>query len=126
MRYRSGGIALIVKNELIPFICVLKTESKLILWFSVSKSIMPNNEELLCGVLYLLPYGTKYAHADLYLELQNEFYKLFSNKYGGIFRTFITFHLEIYIPCAQFNNLCRRNSNPYIRNIIPCERFDNP
>ena len=80
VRYRSGGIALIVKNELIPFIRVLKTESKLILWFSVSKSIMPNNEELLCGVLYLLPYGTKYAHADPYLELQNEFYKLFSNK----------------------------------------------
>ena len=78
-RYRSGGIALIVKNELIPFIHVLKTESKLILWFSISKSIMPNKEALLCGLLYIPPYGTKYAHADPYLELQNELYKLCSN-----------------------------------------------
>ena len=53
-------IALIIKNELVPFIQVLKTESKLILLFSVSKSIMPNKEELLCGVLYLPLYGTKY------------------------------------------------------------------
>ena len=78
-RYRSGGIVLIVKNELIPFIHVLKTESKLILWFSISKSIMPNKEALLCGIFYIPPYGIKYAHADPYLELQNELYKICSN-----------------------------------------------
>ena len=46
--------------------------------------------------------------------------------YGGMFRTFITFHLEIDIPFAQYNNLCRRNNNPCIRYIIPCEQFNNP
>ena len=46
--------------------------------------------------------------------------------YGGMFRTFIIFLLEIDIPCAQFNNLLGRNNNSCKRNIIPCERFDNP
>lgn len=34
---------------------------------------MPNNEHLLCGVVYLPPCGSKYAHPDPYLELQTEY-----------------------------------------------------
>ena len=47
-RYRSGGITLMVKNELSPFITVCKFESKLILWFSVSKQIISNGDDLYC------------------------------------------------------------------------------
>ena len=36
-RYRSGGIALLVKEEYSPFIHVLKKESKLVFWFEISK-----------------------------------------------------------------------------------------
>ena len=34
---------------------------------------MSNNEHLLCGVVYLPPCGSKYAHPDPYLELQTEY-----------------------------------------------------
>ena len=72
-RYRSGGITLLVKDELSPFVTVLKNESKLALWFSISKTIMQNDTDLICGIIYIPPIGSKFAHQDPYLELQNEF-----------------------------------------------------
>ena len=78
-RYRSGGITLIVKNELSPYIRMKKTDSKLILWFSISKHLMLNNEELLCGIVYIPPHGSRYANPDPYLELQNEFDNICTN-----------------------------------------------
>ena len=40
---------------------------------------MPNNFDLLCGVIYLPPIGSKYPHGDEYLELQYEYDKFCSN-----------------------------------------------
>lgn len=37
---------------------------------------MPSNEDLFCGVIYIPPNGSKYAHSDPYLELQTEFNKV--------------------------------------------------
>ena len=34
---------------------------------------MPNDENLLFGVVYIPPCGSKYAHPDPYLELQDEY-----------------------------------------------------
>ena len=71
-RYRSGGITLLIKNSIAPFVHIHKRESKLILWFSISKQITLNSEELYCGIVYIPPYHSKYAHTDPYLEMQQE------------------------------------------------------
>lgn len=76
-RFRSGGITLIVKDTISPYINVIKNESKLIMWFSISKLLTGKNEDLLCGIVYIPPSGSRYANPDPYLELQNEL-----NKYG--------------------------------------------
>lgn len=82
-RFRSGGIALIVKNKFSPYIRLIKSDSKLIIWFSISKLITDNNEDLICGVVYIPPAGSKYASPDPYLELQNEFNKFCANSKLG-------------------------------------------
>ena len=75
-RYRSGGIALIVKKKFVPFITVDKQNtSKLVLLFTVSKHIFgpkTKSEDLFCGVEYIPPYGSQYASADPYTEIQLE------------------------------------------------------
>ncbi|MEW8546328.1 MAG: reverse transcriptase family protein [Candidatus Thiodiazotropha sp.] len=74
-RYRSGGIALIVKKSLVPFVTVDKqNSSKLVLLFTVSKRIFGSNSnnDLFCGVVYIPPYGSRYASADPYTEIQQE------------------------------------------------------
>ena len=75
-RYRSGGIALIVKKNLVSFINIDKqSSSKLVLLFTVSKHIYglnTKNEDLFCGVVYIPPYGSRYASADPYAEIQQE------------------------------------------------------
>lgn len=74
-RHRLGGRTLLVKDQLAPFVNIVKSESKLILWFSISKQKMQNNMDMVCGVIYISPAGSKYAHRDPYLELQHEYDK---------------------------------------------------
>ena len=75
-RNRSGGIALIVKKKFVPFITIDKqSNSKLALLFTVSKHIFgskTNINDLFCGVVYIPPYGSRYASADPYTEIQQE------------------------------------------------------
>ena len=40
---------------------------------------MPSNSDLLCGVIYIPPIGSKYSHRDPYLELQYEYDKFCTN-----------------------------------------------
>ena len=58
---------------------ILKTESKLALWFTTSKHSMPNNMDLTCGVIHIPSIGSKFAHPDPYLELQNDYNKFCTN-----------------------------------------------
>lgn len=71
-RYQSGGIALLAKEEYIPFIHVPKKENKFVFWFKISKRILHINKNLICGVIYIPPQASKYTHPDPYLELQIE------------------------------------------------------
>ena len=79
-KYRSGGITLLIKESLAPYISVLKSNSKLILWFLISKKIMLDNADLLCGIVYIPPIGSKYSSRDPYLELQYEYDKFCEKK----------------------------------------------
>ena len=111
-RYRSGGITLLVKNELSSYITIQKVESKLITWFSVSKQILPNDDDLYCGVVYIPPYRSKFAHVDPYLELQAEIDKYMSKSKNvllfGDFNSRTGEHVE-YIKCDQF--ICDLHGN---------------
>ena len=59
-----------------PFITIDKqSNSKLALLFTVSKHIFgskTNINDLFCGVVYIPPYGSRYASADPYTEIQQE------------------------------------------------------
>lgn len=50
----------------------MKSDSKLALWFTISKAITLNKEDLYCAAVYIPPYRSKFSHPHPYLELQNE------------------------------------------------------
>ena len=77
-RYRSGGIALIIKSSVFPFISVHENSSNLVQWFSISKRLTNLASDILCRNIYIPPYGSKYAHQDPYLEIQTEYGNLSS------------------------------------------------
>lgn len=62
-RYRSGGIALIVKECLLPYVKIDQSrKSKLILLFTISKEIFCGNNctnDVICGIVYIPPQGSK-------------------------------------------------------------------
>ena len=72
-RYRSGGIAVLVNSKFSPFIKFHENKSSLVQWFTNSKRLTNLESDILCGNIYIPPYGSKYAHEDPYLEIQTEF-----------------------------------------------------
>lgn len=78
-RYRSGGIALVVKNTLLPYVKIDQNRNrKLALFFTISKEIFRQNhfiEDIHCAVVYIPPQGSKYTLEDPYLELQEEIFR---------------------------------------------------
>ena len=79
-RYRSGGIALIIRNSILSHIEILKNESKLISWMKISKDLLLSNEDVYLGIIYNPPYRSKYAQEDPYLEIQLELDRVCSNR----------------------------------------------
>lgn len=79
-RTKSGGIALLIKSEIRKYIKTeAKNESKIIQWFTISPDISPTGNPIDCGVVYIPPYGSKYAHEDPYAELQREILRYCNN-----------------------------------------------
>ena len=79
---RSGGIALLIKDHLVPFLKVYEhNSSDLVLPFSLSKVLSRNNinEDLHCGVVYIPPYGSRYSSEDPFLEVQETVFNCFQN-----------------------------------------------
>ncbi|MEW8547931.1 MAG: hypothetical protein AB2693_30870, partial [Candidatus Thiodiazotropha sp.] len=104
-RHRSGGITLLIKDEISHHVKVLKSDSKLALWFTVSKELMLNKEDLYGAVIYIPPYKSKFSHPDPYLELQSEIDKFCqSNKNLLLFGDLNSRSASLpdYIECDQF------------------------
>lgn len=98
-RYRSGGIALIVKENLLPYIKVDQSRpSKLILFFTISKVIYgfeSHDDDLVCGIVYIPPQGSKYASDDPYLEIQEDIFRYCSD-------------LKHVLLFGDFNSRCKK------------------
>ena len=72
---RSGGIALAYKVFLKPYITIIETDSKLIIWFKISKQFT-KTDDILCGVVYIPPEGSLYSVEDPFYEIENELYTI--------------------------------------------------
>ena len=124
-RYRSGGITLLVRLQWLPYITVHKFDSKLILWFTISKRIMMNHQDLQCGIVYIPPYHSKYAHNDPDLEMLNEINKYMLNSQNIIlFGDFNsrTSSLDDFVICDSFICDIQGNDELFMENqdVLNC------
>ena len=74
-RRRSGGIALAYKQYLTPYITIIETSSKLVIWFKISKQLT-KTEDILCGIVYIPPEGSDYSAEYPYQEIEDELYSM--------------------------------------------------
>ena len=81
-RRRSGGIALAYKKNLSHFINIIDSESKLVLWFTVSKRLT-KSVDLLCGIVYIPPENSDYSVNFPYKEIETDLYA-HTDKYQNI------------------------------------------
>jgi hypothetical protein len=53
---------------------IVNTSCTNVLWFKLSKSVVNTDEDIICGIVYLPPEGSRYASPDCYVDMDNELY----------------------------------------------------
>jgi exonuclease III len=61
-KHRSGGICVLVKKEIVNSFKILKSDSKLVLWFKLDLKDVNSEKHIVCGIVYIPPIRTKYAN----------------------------------------------------------------
>ena len=59
-----------------------ESESKLVLWFEISKRLTKTND-ILCGIVCIPPENSTYAQSDPYFEIEEEL-NVFRDKYQSV------------------------------------------
>lgn len=106
-RYRSGGIALLANHHMSHYIKIQNSTSPLIYLFSISKTITPTQDDIVCGIVYIPPFRSRYAHEDPYLAIQRQLEILCQNsKYIVLLGDFNsrTSNLEDIVQADEYLN----------------------
>lgn len=69
---RSGGIILAVRDNIVKYIKIINTDCKYVFWFKLDKMLLNSTDDLLCGVVYIPPEGSRYASPDCFIEIEQE------------------------------------------------------
>ena len=70
--YRSGGLCLIIKKDLQDFVSIVESESKLVQWFKIDKTLTGYDKDVIVGNVYIPPVGTRYENDVPLVEIQDE------------------------------------------------------
>ena len=70
--YRSGGLCVIIKKDLQEFVSIVETDSKLVQWFKIDKTLTGYDKDVIVGNVYIPPEGTRYQNDVPLVEIQDE------------------------------------------------------
>ena len=135
-RRKSGGLALLVKEEIQNYVKIEKQHSsQLVLWFSISRELLMTENDVLCGVVYVPPIGSKYANEDPFAELHAEILKTssensqiilmgdFNSRTGERSDIFLSDEFLSDIYGLEFLEIENNNTqNIFIQNNVPLQR----
>ena len=102
---RSGGLAILIKDDLAEFCKHLKTESDYILWISIDKHILHTDENIVIGTIYIPPSQSRFYNEDEIAILESEILSMCSDhKYVFINGDFNgrTSHLDDFTKLDSF------------------------
>lgn len=73
---RSGGILVAIRESIVKYVHIIKTDCKYALWFKISKTLFNTCEDVLFGACYIPPEGSKYSSNDCFWRL-NKIYSIY-------------------------------------------------
>ena len=78
VRYRSGGIAILVKDHLFDYIKITKNDGDHLYWFTIEDQFP---FKILFCVVYIAPEGSNYSNIECFDSLENDIVNFSSNGY---------------------------------------------
>lgn len=75
---RSGGLAVVVRNELLPFVTFFKSKSKYVQWFELSNP--DKSDSIVFGNIYIPPSGSKFFNENAFEEINDELQQFLGKK----------------------------------------------
>ena len=71
-----GGIVLLVKKNLVPFVHIFPSEQNLALFFQIKAEFINSSKDLICGCTYIPPYTSLYNDKNSFENLEAEIIEL--------------------------------------------------
>jgi exonuclease III len=71
VRRNSGGVAVIIRNDLCKHVKIIETDSEFTLWFKISSKVA--GYELLCCNVYIPPENSSYSDINMFNTIEEEF-----------------------------------------------------
>lgn len=68
----SGGVCIMVRNEIADHCVLIQSESKHSVWCKVNKDILNIDKDLICGACYIPPENSRFSSLALFDELEAE------------------------------------------------------
>jgi exonuclease III len=88
-KIRSGGIIIAVKDSTVKHVKILKTDCKFVSWFKLSKSFVNTPDDIIFGVVYTPPEGSRYSSPDCFSDIEQEILNVANkSKYVYLFGDF--------------------------------------
>ena len=71
-KVRSGGIILSAREDIVKHVKIIDTDCKYVLWFKIDKMFLNYDEDLICGIVYIPPEGSKFSSSESFIEFEQE------------------------------------------------------
>ena len=118
---KSGGIGIIYKECLNGFIQEVKTNSSFVSWFIINKVALGLRKDLILGVVYIPPVGSKYTSVDAFEECQLELVDLLSKN-----DALVCMCGDFNARTAQLDDIVHENMFNNFDNICTYYNYDVP
>ena len=75
-RRPSGGVAVLVRNEICKYVKILDTDLDFLLWFTIEKELIGTVQDILCCVVYIPPENSDYSNISMFETMEEDFIKV--------------------------------------------------
>jgi hypothetical protein len=81
-RARSGEVILSIRENIVKHVKVIETDCKYVLWFKVDKMFLDYDADLICGIVYIPPEGSKFSSSEIFIEFEQELISVICVSHG--------------------------------------------
>ncbi len=80
-RRPSGGVAVLVRNEICKYVKFIETDLDFLLYFVIEKALIGTDQDVLCCVVYIPPENSDYSNINMFEAMEEDFINVHNDEF---------------------------------------------